>query len=66
MHYPLMYFLSSVVQDSSKRFHFTTWKKKKARSLVNVTCILVGHSGFINECNNESVDSWKESMDVFI
>lgn len=54
MHYPLIYFSCSVVHVSRKCFHFPK-KKKIAGSSVNVTCILVVHFGFINECNNESV-----------
>lgn len=49
-------------------FIFQQEKKKKtiAGSSVNVTCILVVHFWFINECNNESAGCWKESMGVFI
>lgn len=65
-HYLLMYFLCSVVHDSSKCFCFTTRKKKGSSSSLNVTCILlVGHFGFINECNNKSAGCGNESMGVF-
>lgn len=64
MHYPLIYFLCSVVHVSSKCFHFPP-RKNGAGSSVNVTCILVGHFWFINECNIESAGYWKESM-VFL
>lgn len=48
-------------------FIFQQEKKKPiAGSSVNVTCILVVHFWFINECNNESAGCWKESMGVFI